>query len=58
MENQQIIITLKEYKELRNIAEAYQELIGRYNLLAHVYNEMVQPMEEVEEKPKIGFKTK
>lgn len=57
MENQTIEISLEEYKELRGILEDYQKLIGGYNLLCYVYNQLVCP-QEVEEKTKnpIGFK--
>jgi hypothetical protein len=37
MDNQKINILVKEYKELRDIAEAYQKLLGKYQLLSYVY---------------------
>ena len=54
---QKIEITLEEYKQMRDILEDYQKLLGEYNLLSYVYNQLTyQPEEEkVKKKNKIGF---
>lgn len=57
---QKITITLEEYKQLRDICEDYQKLIGEYKLLSYVYNQLTyQPEEEKvkKKKRKIGFDT-
>lgn len=58
MEEQTIIITLEEYKQLRDMLEDYQKLLGEYKLLSYVYNQMTyEPKkEEVKEKNPIGFR--
>ena len=49
---QKITITLKEYKQMRDMLEDYQKMLGEYQLLNYVY----QPEEEkVKKKNKIGF---
>lgn len=59
MEKQTVTISLEEYKQLRDMLEDYQKLLGEYNLLSYVYNQMTyQPEVEVKEKNPIGFKTK
>ena len=56
MDKQKIIITLEEYKQLRDVAEAYQKLLGEYQLLSYIYQQMTyQPEEKVKKKNKIGF---
>ena len=56
MENQTIEISPEEYKMLRDMLEDYQKLLGEYNLLSYVYNQMTyQPEVEVKEKNPIGF---
>lgn len=50
---QKIEITLEEYKALRDICEDYQKLLGEYNLLSYVYNQLTyQPEEEKDKKEK------
>ena len=59
MDKQTITISLEEYKQLRDIVEDYQILIGKYNLLSYVYNQITyQPEVEVKEKNPIGFRAK
>lgn len=59
MEKQTITISLEEYKQLRDIVEDYQILIGKYNLLSYVYNQITyQPEVEVKENNPIGFRAK
>ena len=57
MEKQTIKITLEEYKYLRDMLEDYQRLLGEYQLLSYIYQQMTyQPEEEkVKKKNKIGF---
>ena len=57
MEEQTITITLEEYKQLRDICEDYQKLLGEYKLLSYVYQQLTyQPEpEKVKKKNKIGF---
>ena len=56
MEEQTITITLEEYKQLRDICEDYQKLLGEYKLLSYVYQQLTyQPEEKVKVKQKIGF---
>lgn len=54
---QKIEISLEEYKQMRDICEDYQKLMGEYQLLPYVYQQMTyQPEEEkVKKKNKIGF---
>ena len=53
---QKITITLEEYKQMRDMLEDYQKLLGEYNLLSYVYNQLTyQPEEEIKKNP-IGFK--
>lgn len=57
MKNQEIKISLEEYKQMRDMLEDYQKLLGEYQLLSYVYNQLTyQPEEEkVKKKNKIGF---
>lgn len=57
MEKQTITITLEEYKQMRDMLEDYQRLLGDYQLLYYMYNQLTyQPEEEkVKKKNKIGF---
>ena len=57
MENQTIKITLEEYKQMRDMLEDYQRLLGEYQLLYYMYNQLTyQPEpEKVKKKNKIGF---
>ena len=57
MDTQKITITLEEYKQMREIIEDYQRLLGEYQLLYYMYNQLTyQPEEEkVKKKNKIGF---
>lgn len=57
MEKQTITITLEEYKELRDIMEDYQKLIGDYNLLYKMYRDLVPKETKTKKKQKIGFNT-
>lgn len=59
MKEQTITITLEEYKQMRDILEDYQKLLGEYKLLSYVYQQLTyQPEEEkVTKKKKIGFDT-
>ena len=54
---QKITITLKEYKQMRDMLEDYQRLLGDYQLLYYMYNQLTyQPEpEKVKKKNKIGF---
>lgn len=55
MENQTMIITLKEYKILRQICELYEQLLKEHDLL---YDEYIRLLDErSKEKPKLqmGF---
>lgn len=57
MDKQTVIISLEEYKQLRDMLEDYQKLLGEYNLLSYVYHQVTyQPKEEVKEKNPIGFR--
>jgi len=51
---QKIEITLKEYKQLRDIVEQYYRLTNDYNVLANAYNQIVK-VEEPKQKV-IGFR--
>ena len=51
-----IKITLKEYKKLRDKIEEYRILIGEYNLLVYVYQQLVSQPRKEKVKEKIGFK--
>lgn len=55
---QTITISLEEYKQLRDMLEDYQKLLGEHKLLSYVYNQMTyEPeKEEVKEKNPIGFR--
>ena len=55
--NKQLKITLEKYKYLRDMLEDYQRLLGEYQLLYYMYNQLTyQPEEEkVKKKNKIGF---
>lgn len=57
MNEQTITITLEEYKQLRDLCEDYQKLLGEYKLLAYDYQRLTyQPEpEKVKKKNKIGF---
>ena len=57
MDKQTIKITLEEYKQMRDMLEDYQRLLGEYQLLYYMYNQLTyQPEEEkVKKKNKIGF---
>ena len=57
MKEQTIKITLEEYKQMRDMLEDYQRLLGEYQLLYYMYNQLTyQPEEEkVKKKNKIGF---
>lgn len=66
MENQEIKITLKEYKELRKMCEELKQLEGDYKYLYHLYKEQQKIIgeyesylygdeEELEVKNPIGF---
>ena len=48
-----IKITLKEYKELRDIVEEYYKLLNNYNILAMKYNELAN--NDIPKTKKIGF---
>ena len=56
---QKIEISLEEYKQMRDILEDYQKLLGEYKLLSYDYQLRVQLPEEekVTKKKKIGFDT-
>jgi len=55
---QKIEITLKEYKQLRDIIEKWQEdyytLLNKYNILATNYNNLMKETKKPKMK-KIGF---
>lgn len=55
MEEQTVTITLEEYKQLRDILEDYQRLLGEYNLLTYAYNLQNPPEQKVKKKNPIGF---
>lgn len=59
MKDREITITLKEFKELKDmiihLTQENEYWKGQYELLAYAYNSIVQPEEEVKVKQKIGF---
>lgn len=55
MKRQEVIITLKEYKELLLLHAQYQELLGQYQLLSYAYQQVTKKKQEPKQKRKIGF---
>lgn len=54
MKRQEVIITLKEYKELLLLHAQYQELLGQYQLLSYAYQQVTKK-KTLTKKEKIGF---
>lgn len=56
MKRQEVIIALKEYKELLLLQADYEKLLGQYQLLSYAYQQ--QEEEQPKTKNLIRFKTK
>ena len=55
MKQQEVIITLKEYKELLLLHAEYQRVVGQYQILYNEYQRLLPKKKVLTKKNQIGF---